>query len=346
MGKTNIRQIAERAGVSTAAVSYVLNGKAGVSAETRKRILQVIREENYTPNVNSRRLIYKRSYNLFLVTDSSSTLTNLFYSAVMGALAEECDSRGYNLVLTGKNEDFCQSAAFQAIRQSNSDGLIFLFDPDEETTKILDGEQTPYVVMDSHKKNPGYPCVRADYEEAAFTAVRYLISMGHTRIGLLGRAEIPDYYEAFLGGYRKALDEAGIEFKEALVYAEREGNRHAAEGVERLLTGSHRPTAILCAGDLSALAAMTRTRQLGLSIPEDISFVSVDDLPVSELYHPALTTVRIDAREMAQRAVELLELQREQGPGTYEAVISSGNLICRASVSPPGDGTAAWQYGV
>lgn len=346
MGKTNIRQIAERAGVSTAAVSYVLNGKAGVSPETRKRILQVIREEKYTPNVNSRRLIYRRSYNLFLVTDSGSTLTNLFYSAVMGALAEECDSRGYSLVLSGKKDDFCQTAAFQAIRQSNVDGLIFLFDPDEETKKILGEEQTPYVVMDSHKKNPGYPCVRADYEEAAYTAVRYLITMKHTCIGLLGRAEIPDYYEAFLSGYRRALEEGGIPFCEELVYAEREGNQHAAEGVQRLLSGSRRPTAILCAGDLSALAAMTRTRQLGLSIPEDVSFVSVDDLPVSELYHPALTTVRIDAREMAQRAVELLERQMEEGPGAYEAVISSGNLICRDSVSPPGEGKAAWQCGV
>jgi len=346
MGKTNIRQIAERAGVSTAAVSYVLNGKPGVSQETRKRILQVIREENYTPNMNSRRLIYQRSFNLFLVTDSSSTLTNLFYSTVMGVLAEECDSRGYSLVLSGRKDDFRTSAAFQAIRQSNCDGLIFLFDPDDETRQILDGEQTPYVVMDSHKKAPGYPCVRADYEEAAYTAAKYLVSLQHKRIGLLGRAEIPDYYEAFLGGYRRALEEGGILFRESLVFAEGEGNRQGAEGVEKLLTCSQRPTAILCAGDLSALAAMTRTRQLGFSIPEDVSFVSVDDLPIAELYHPALTTVRIDAREMAQRAVEILETQMEQGKGNYEAVISSGNLICRASACPPGSGSGAWQYGV
>ncbi len=335
MGKTNIRKIAERAGVSTAAVSYVLNGKSGVSEETRKRILQVIREENYTPNMNSRRLIYRRSYNIFLVTDAGSRLTNLFYSSVMGALAEESDIRGYSLVLSGRKDDFRDSAAYQAVRQTNADGLIFLFDPDEDTLSILREEHIPFVVLDSHKVTTGYPCVRADYRKAAATAVTHLISLGHRRIGLLGRGKIPDYHASICAGYRDAMEAAGLPVQEELILSGGEGRTAAAETLTQMMELEPKPTAVMCAGDLSAVAAMTRARKLGYSIPEELSFVSVDDLPIAELYHPALTTVRIDAAEMAHSCAELLEAQIEQNEEPHEVVIASQNLIERESACPP-----------
>ncbi len=192
MPKANIRQIAQAAGVSVAAVSYVLNGKPGVSAGTRERILKVIQETNYTPNMNSRRLSCRKSFNLFLVTDPESTLTNLFYSSIVGALLSECMARGYNLVLSSREAHFSESAAYRAILESNTDGLIFLFAPDADTLKLLRQEGTPFVVVDDHSTEPEYSCVQADYALATRTATEYLLQLGHRKIALLGRSDLPD----------------------------------------------------------------------------------------------------------------------------------------------------------
>ena len=336
MPKANIRQIAQTAGVSVAAVSYVLNGKPGVSAGTRERILQVIREMNYTPNMNSRRLSCRRSFNLFLVTDPESTLTNLFYSAIVGALLSECTVRGYNLVLSAREARFSESAAYRAILESNTDGLIFLFTPDCETLSLLRQEEIPFVVVDDHCAEPDYTCVQADYALAVRTATEYLLELGHRKIALLGRSDLPDFLAATGDGFRKAMTGRGLPFREEWITGTNGTPEEDGLCVRRLLSGEDRPTAFVCAGDLQAITGMTEAQSMGFDVPEDVSFVGVDDLPVSRLYYPALTTVHIDARAMAGLAAELLDRQMRGEKEIHVAHVPSADLICRKSAAAPG----------
>ena len=329
MAKVNIRGIAEKAGVSAAAVSYVLNGKPGVSAETRERILHIIAQEGYAPNMNSRRLATSRSYNILLVTEEKSPLSNLFYASILGALSEVCGRRGYSLVLAGQKE------AVQAIRQSNADGLIFLKDPEDETRQILLRENAPFAVIDSQFSDPPYDCVRADYCSAIRTVTEYVIAQGHRRIGLFSRTDIPEYHATTLRGFREAMEAAGCELRKDWIFGDAVDMEAAKVCMERLLSMPERPTALVCAGDLIALAAMTRFREAGGNIPLDCSFASVDDLSVSQLYYPPLTTVQIDPCEMAEKAVMLLE-KRYGGEREPEVVtVCSQKLIVRGSVCPP-----------
>ena len=336
MPKTNIRQIAQTAGVSVAAVSYVLNGKPGVSAGTRERILQVIQEMNYTPNMNSRRLSCRKSFNLFLVTDPESTLTNLFYSAIAGALLSECMVRGYNLVLSAREAQFSESAAYRAILESNTDGLIFLFAPDKETLSLLRQEEVPFVVVDDHSAAPDYACVQADYALAVRTATEYLLELGHRKIALLGRSDLPDFLKATGEGFRKAMTGCGVPIREEWITGTNGTPEEDGPCVRTLLSDEDRPTAFVCAGDLQAITGMTEARSMGLAVPEDVSFIGVDDLPISRLYYPALTTVHIDTRAMAGLAAELLDRQMRGEKEVHVAHVPSADLICRKSAAVPG----------
>lgn len=330
--RPNIRAIAQKAGVSAAAVSYVLNGKPGVSAETRERVRKIIEENEYTPNMSSRRLAAKRSFHLLLITDSVSPLNNLFYGSVLSALAGVVEQKGYHLIVSGLEH------ALLSVRRSDADGLLLLHDPSGEETEALEACGVPYVVLDSHTDRADCCRVRADYRAAVRRAAEYLLGLGHRELCLFGRDDIPEFDAETRRGFRDALTAASLPAENSPVYTDCGTAEGAAARALALADEETLPTGIVCTGDLSALAAMTALQKRGIRVPERVSVVSVDDLAVSALYYPALTTVRVDVEEMAERGVELLERQMDGDRSARVCTISPGKLILRASAAGPAAG--------
>ena len=337
MEKVSIRRIAEIAGVSPTTVSYVLNGRPGVSQKTRDRILRVIDQEHYIPNAKSRAAVVHRSFNIFMVVDEIASFSNPFYSTILDAISLIATKYGYNIVVSSKPESFRTSDAARAIKQGNADGVVLLHDPDSETLLYLRQENVPFVVVDSHTKHPSFSRVGVDYELAAYTITKHLMSLGHTRIGFLGQQSVPDFSIANFQGYCRALSEGHLTLYPDWIQSEANDFESALNGTDAILRCNERPTAIFCSSDYFAQACMHCIQKNGFSVPGDFSVVGIDDLHSSSICYPPLTTVHVDYHDIVAKAVEYLDrMIQEQNPALEESyMIKSDDIVVRGSTGEP-----------
>ena len=335
MRKTTIKRIAELANVSTTTVSYVLNNRPGISQKTRDRVLQIMEQEDYAPSSSA--TLPRRGRNVFLVVDELASFGNLFYSAIVDTMSVVAAKYGYNIILSNTLDSFLTSTAAKAIRQGTADGLIFLHDIEPEILIFLHQEQVPFVVIDAHRQDTNYSRICVDYELSAYTATRHLIELGHERIGFIGERAVPDFYTSTFNGFCRALTEKSLTVHPAWLQSEACDIESASVCMNNILKFNELPTGIVCATDQFALAAMHCAQDHGYQIPQDFSFVGIDDLNISQLYYPALTTIRIDYFEMAERAVDLLsdfiDNKHPDTPVVY--TVKSDTLICRDSTAAP-----------
>lgn len=328
-----IKQIAEMTGTSTTAVSFVLNGKKGVSEATRKRILDVIDQNHYIPNVNSRRLILQRSFNIILAMDPNHTpFSDFFYLAVMEHIVETSSPLGYNVVLTMLSDSFKDSGLKTMLMQHNADGIIFLHDISSELQMEINKTGIPFVVIDSQKRTPPYPCVQGDYVRAAYCATHHLIENGHKKIAFIGSNRIPDFYMTTFEGYKKALMEYDLSMNPNWIQTDAHDEFSTKKCIQTIIESAPLPTAIFCAGDLFAIHVMNFLQENGYVLPDDFSISSIDDIALARYHYPTLTTVKIDAHDMGRLAVTMLDdLINKIDTDTHQ-LLRSDNLIIRNSV--------------
>lgn len=336
--KITIKRIAELAGVSTAAVSYVLNEKKGVSKETRQRILSIMKDMNYTPNVNSRRLILKRSFNIMVSLDTRvSTLNNFFYTEILNAIVGRATELGYNTVLSDDSKNDEKENLLSELRKNNADGIIFLRDISSSLCTNIRQTGAPFVVIDSHKTEPPYYHVKADMKLASYVATKYLIDHNHTRIAFIGMDRLPDFYIQTFSGFKLALEEAGLPIRAGWIQTSAYDDKSAQLCMRRILSEAEQPTAVFCTSDIYAIGAMNFLQKQGYSIPEDFSFCSMDDILPARLYYPALTTVHIDAYQMGISAVNILDKLINGAQDVHSECIVSNHLVARDTVATVAD---------
>ena len=308
MERVTIKRIAELAGVSVPAVSYVLNNKKGVSEQTRQRVLAIIEELNYTPNVNSRRLILQKSFNILVCLDDPvSTMDNLFYTEILSAIVAKGAELGYSIVLSNSGSENEREHFLQNISQHNADGVIFLRDISEELQKRMESYGMPYLVVDSHNTSSSYPCIASDVEQAAYDATSYLITHGHQKIAFIGMERVPAFYLNAFAGYKRALADQELSVQLDWIQSEAFDEASASTCMKRILESSSLPTAVFFTSDIFAIGAMNAVQERGYRIPEDISFIGMDDIILSRYCKPALTTMHIDKQKMGALAVEVLD---------------------------------------
>ena len=308
MANLTIRDIAKMAGVSTTAVSFVLNNRKGVSDETRKKVESIIKQTGFTPNVHTRRLNLGRSFTIHVVLRRYSySLFNQFALEMLHGMFKASKDLGYGIVFTFVEDETDWQQIYASVRSKDCDGVILNQVEDPALISFLQQEEMPFVCVDSHIKHDGaIPLVEVDYYNAAFQATRYLHSCGHQEIGFIGPKNPTEYYLSTFGGYTAALKESKLVCNPAwmpeITFAE-----DAAEScINRLLQYPYLPTAFFCAGDSFAIDTIRCAKRRGLRIPEDISIVSLDDLLVSQYLDPPLSTMTFDKELLGERAVQLL----------------------------------------
>ena len=309
--KLTIKDIAHLADVSTATVSRVLNQKQDVDPKTRERILRIMEEQGFVPNIAASGLAGKRSRLLGALVPS---LTWPLVPELMRGVGEVVGSTSYELILysiTDVNHEKDRSDVIDRIVGTRLvAGLLAVFPgPSAKHLAKLHSHDFPVVLIDDQSKLPeNTPWIHVDNRLGAYEATRHLIRLGHRRIahiqGPLKYQVSHDRYQ----GYCDALNEAGIILEPSLVL---EGDFEPPSGRVCAntffdLPADKRPTAIFAGSDYMAYGAITAAEQRGLRVPEDIAVVGFDDNPTSAHMEPALTTVRQPFYEMGRRASEIL----------------------------------------
>ena len=300
-----IKDIAKAANVSKATVSYVLNDKPGVSQKTRQRILGIIKDMNYYPNVVARGLAGKRIGMLGLVIPD---ITDMFYASIIRGVEQAANSFNYTLNLCTTHADSQKEREVVDLFSSGRvDGLIIMtYHLDKDYLTALKKKGIPFVFIGSPIKDESIYTVIVDNEKAGYRATEYLIKAGHQKIAFIhGARDAWDNQDRFQG-YCDALINYRLPLQQELIKSgdfQRLGGYQAAR---ELLCSALKPTAIFAANDQMALGALTAASELGFKVPADLAIIGFDDIEAASLIEPALTTISQPTMEMGEKAVELV----------------------------------------
>ncbi|RNB89957.1 LacI family transcriptional regulator [Brevibacillus fluminis] len=305
-----IKDVAKLAGVAVSTASNALNGKYGVKPETQRRVMEAARQLNYFPSPIAKGLVTNSTRNVSIVVcgpSSSDLIANPVTFDVMTAIATELGGRGYHAMLSIVRVEEEEETISRIIQSRSADALILIGTQrsDADLSRLLETSTIPSLVVTRGITTDHTLAVSVDNHLCGYMATRYLLEMGHIRIGFVGATPGLGMAEERLNGYRDALAEAGIAFDESLAVEGDYDQQSGLNGVRQLLRQSpRRPTAIFAANDLMALGAMEALRQEGLRIPEDVSLIGCDNIPNLHLLRVPLTTIAIPFGEIGRLAAK------------------------------------------
>lgn len=300
-----IYDVAKHAGVGVGTVSRVLNNSPQVSEPTRRKVLASIQELNYRPSPIAQRLSLRKTFTVGVIAPFFTRPS--FVERLRGVEASLNES-GYDLVLYNVETAAKRDACFRELPASHRfDGLlIFALPPTDEDVERFEQSGIPVVLVDTC--HPALSCVVVNDVRGGYVATRHLLDLGHTRIAYISDyLETPFRFTSSLHryrGYRQALREAGIDYREEYFRCAEHGQEHARDMTRQLLNLPEPPTAIFAASDTQAIGAMEAIRERGWSVPQDIALVGYDDIEISR--YLGLTTIRQPLFETGVRGTELL----------------------------------------
>lgn len=304
--------------------------------ETRRRVLAAVERLGYRPSAIARGLRLQRTHALgMLVPD----ITNPFFPPIIRGVEEAARDRGYELVLCNTDDSpERETASLRLLREHQADGLLIATSRMADATVAgLRRERFPFVLVNRGSRVPADLAVEVDNERAAEAVIAHLADLGHRRIAHIAGPLSTTTGAERAAGFREAMKARGLPtdaslLEEADAYAEPSG--HAA--CSRLLRAA--PTAIFAANDLLALGALRAVREAHLRVPQDVSLVGVNDIPLAELIDPPLTTIRVPQREMGRLAANMLIAVLEKTPIAHRHVVLDTTLVIRGSTGSPSRG--------
>jgi DNA-binding LacI/PurR family transcriptional regulator len=330
----NMRTVARRAGVSSATVSRVINGSSAVTEETAKHVREVIAELNFIPNPIATMLKYGRSKTYGLIIPD---LTNPFFPEFMLDFEKVLVETDHELLVATTQSS--ESKLIDSVRRMISrrvDGVVLMASEfDTRSIEPLFNHQVPIVTIDRRHAETGAGDVAINFEDGFRQAVVHLHQLGHKRIGFIGGNRGLRTSEIRLEAFQQALQHVGLRFFPKLArpgdYRVLGGN----EAMSSLLLEPNRPTAVLTANDLTAFGALKALHVAGLSAPSDMSVVGCDGIMLSDALQPALTTISISRRDMANACLKALDHMKANLTKSGPLLSVGGTLIVRESTAPP-----------
>lgn len=333
MADLTLEDIARLAGVSRSTVSRVVNEHPNVSEEVRTRVLEVIRNTGYHPNLAARTLASNRSWMLGLVLPRtvSTFFADPYFPRLTQGIAQACNDYDYTLALFLVTTTDDEERIFPRVsRKGFLDGvLVQSAQIGDQLIDRLVASNIPLVVAGRpfHASEISY--IDVDNVAAAFNAVNHLIRLGYRRIGHIGGASNSAVTIDRKEGYMKALREAGRTIDPALIVESDFTEGSGYQAMRQLLTAG--VDAVFTSSDMLAFGAMRAVREAGLRVPEDVAFVGFDDLPVASPVDFGLTTVRQPVYPFGYKAIEMLIDLINNGIQPPRRVIMDTELIIRDS---------------
>ena len=336
MRRVNIKDVAKEAGVSPATVSYVLNQKSTetISAETSERVFQAVQKLNYVPNLNARSLSSKKTNLIGVVIPQTEPgkemmFGNPFYGELLSAIEYTARRQGYHLLLSGPetNQSYMNIA-----RNRGVDGIIIVGAYPTKSLDELHQLSVPVVLIDTYVNDPVFHTIGIDDRAGGRMVTRYLIERGHQKIAFVS-GDISGQgvnYKRYLG-YQEALTQAGLEVDEKHLYLGTIEFEFGMTAAEQLVSRGNGETAAFVTADILGVGLVKGLRKAGLKVPKDVSVVGFDDVSLSRMCDPSLTTVHQDIAEKGKCAVRMILDSAQGAEGKQERILPI-RLIERESV--------------
>lgn len=340
-----IKDIAKKANVSTATVSYVLNETGNISEETRKRVLKVIEELNYRPNQIAKSLKMQKTKSIGVVVEDITVFNS---PEIIDGINEYAEKMGFTIILTNmrlhkrighnfSNVEQCKEIASKLVDELLSkkvDGIIYIGMHTRDVTEVIKKINKPIVFTYCYTTSDDQYSINYDDEQAAYDATNYLIQKGHRKIALISGLidSIPAHSR--YTGYYEALKKHQLMFNPAYIKTGDWEYESGYKMTKELLELKDRPTAILAMNDLMAGGAIEACKDLGLDVPKDISIIGFDNRECSQYYFPKLSTMSLPLRKMGQLSTEVIvDLINNKSPDLDKLKKLRCELIERDSVA-------------
>lgn len=330
-----ITDIAEACGVSRATVSKALNGAPDVSAETAKRIRDTARKMGYHPNAAARALKVGRSYNIgVLFSDQTGGgISHEYFSQILESVKAEAERRGYDITFISHNIGAMQMDYYEHAKYRSCDGVVIASADYQDPAIIrLATSEIPTVTLDYSFDSR--TSILSDNVRGMDALVRFVYEKGHRRLAFI-HGEMTSVTQKRLASFKKTCAELGImvpaEYIRQAVYHD---PRSSGLQTRELMALPQRPTCIFYPDDLSFLGGMTELEKHGITVPEDMSVVGYDGIPLSQVLRPRLTTYRQGAETMGKEAASAL-IEEIEHPDTWlpQQIIVEGELLEGSTVS-------------
>lgn len=337
----SIIDVARIANVSIATVSRVLTGSTHpVSEETRARVLEAARRLNYSPSALAKAMVTGDTYIVGVIIGDA---TDPYFAAIVRGVEDVARKHGYLVIVC--NSDRVPAIELKYLRTLNDyrvDGVIFagggLVDETylREMRQALEAFYEREAVCVSLGKHL-FPSlsVTVDNTRAAQDAVDYLIGLGHTEIAYISGPKLLTTAELRLRGYEQAMEQHGLAVREEFILSgeyKYESGLQAARTIHAL---PHKPTAIMASNDIMAVGCIVGLKELGYAIPEDISVMGIDDIPMARIVDPPLTTIALPMYDLGATGMEALIKLRRGEITLDDNVVLPHRLVVRRSTAPP-----------
>ena len=303
--RLDIRTIAQAANVSIATVSRTINGIATVNPEMARRVLAVIDELDYFPNTQARSLVSGRSRIFGLIVPE---ITNPFFPELIQGFEDVAVQNGYEILVSSTNNDPGRmSHCIRRMIERKVEGVaVMTFGTEEPLLDQLAKRKVPMVFIDAGPDRPGISLLKVDYHHGIQQGVQHLVDLGHRKIAFIRGPMNLHSAESRTDAFSSSLREYGIAHNPNWII---EGD-HTLEGgvaaMEQLLAAKNTPTAVMCSNDMTAIGVMHKLYRAGLRVPDDLSVIGFDDIHISEVTIPPLTTVQMSRFELARSAFHAL----------------------------------------
>jgi len=339
MSQITVYDIAKEAKVSVATVSRVLNGTAPVKDTTKAKILKIIQKYQFQPNAAARSLIRKETGIIGVVLPD---ITNPFFPEVFNGAEGEARRLGYTFFLCNSFGDYKKESEYlNLMLEKRVDGILFLggrinlksCDPHLVEEMVSASRKIPIVLINGNLKDAGLARVITDEYAGAVMAARHLIELGHTDIGFIGGEKHLSTTSQKISAFRKSLRDAGLKVREEWILPDDFSVDSGRLQMLKLLEGKERPTAVCCVNDFTAIGAMKSAIEHGLRIPQDISIIGFDDIPLAHHMIPELSTISQQSSLLGETAMRTLR-QMISKEKTKKLTSLQPELIVRSSTGP------------
>lgn len=334
MSKTpTIQDVARVAGVSVASVSRVLNGSYAATGELQEKILSAVQQTGYKPQ-----RVHKGVAKTPWLPVLTAGVVQQFDLQVIAGIQEQAEQKGIQAMMIRLTDGSDQLAKLlHQMRSIPMAGIvsISIWLSPAAWIEHYDSARVPIVVLNTEVDHPKIASILVNFEAAAAQATQHLLDLGHTRIVYLSDYEHP-VSEPQLRGIRSTLGKRGLEYPEDYKFSIPMTPEGVSQGVSRImrLPREKRPTAIFAFDDDVAIDTLNALRYYGLRVPEDISVLGFDNVPMAAHTYPPLTTVDVPKRRMGMQLIGLLEkLAKNEGPALGSTIVD-GQLVVRGSTGP------------
>jgi LacI family transcriptional regulator len=330
--RVTISDVAEKAGVSTATVSHVINNTRRVEDETREVVLQTMLDLGYQPNSLARSLRSGETKTIGVIVPDVSIL---FFADISRRIENIGYENGYSVILCNSDNDLAKQRNYiDTLIAKQVDGVIFI--SAGESNKDLErlaNSDIPIVVADRVVPLSLADVVLLDNEDAGYVATRHLIDLGHEKIGCItGPSNVSPSMQRVIG-YKRAMQEKKLSILEKYVMPGDFTYSGGSESMAQLISLKNRPSAVFVLNDMMAIGAVSSARRMGYRVPEDISIIGFDDIELARAITPALTTMAQPMQELAEIATNSLieKMVSSESKLENKEFILKANLVIRES---------------